>query len=185
MGVGREVKAGGARAVFFDRDGVINAAVLRDRKPHPPASADELEIDADAAAVVAGLRRRDFDVIVFTNQPDVARGTTPRAAVESIHTTIAERTAIDAFYVCYHDDADRCACRKPLPGMLLSASAERGIDLQRSYVVGDRWRDIEAGKRAGCRTVWIDRGYDEPPADAPARRVTNLLEAYEWIIHDC
>ncbi len=177
--------AGGARAVFFDRDGVLNAAVVRDRKPYPPSSVDELEIDAAAAAVAAGLHRRAFEVIVFTNQPDVARGTVPRGAVETIHRKLSEQVGIDAFYVCYHDDADRCACRKPLPGMLLNASAERGINLSRSYVVGDRWRDIEAGRRAGCRTVWIDRDYDEKPADAPACRVANLLQAYEWIVNDC
>lgn len=177
--------ARGVRAVFFDRDGVLNAAVVRDGKPYPPNSVDELEIDTDAAAVVEGLRGQAFEIIVFTNQPDVARGTVPRAAVESIHRRLREQTGIDAFYVCYHDDADACACRKPLPGMLLTASAERGIDLSRSYVVGDRWRDIEAGRRAGCRTVWIDRDYNEKPADAPASRVANLLEAYEWIVNDC
>jgi D-glycero-D-manno-heptose 1,7-bisphosphate phosphatase len=179
-----DAETSGTRAVFFDRDGVLNAAIVRDGKPYPPVSVDELRIDVAAAAVVEGLHGRGFDVVVFTNQPDVARGTVSLAAVESIHRTLREQVAIDAFYVCYHDDADACDCRKPSPGMLRSASAERGIDLSRSYVVGDRWRDIEAGRRAGCRTVWIDREYAEKPADAPACRVGSLLEAYEWIVND-
>lgn len=185
MGIRRKVSDPHARAVFFDRDGVLNAALVRERKPYPPRSVDDLEIDTDAEAVVARLRQRSFESIVFTNQPDVARGALQRSDVETIHRRLGARVAIDAFYVCYHDDADACACRKPEPGMLLSASTDRGIDLRRSYVVGDRWRDIEAGRRAGCRTIWIDRNYDERPPDKPDCRVSSLLEAYEWIVHDC
>ena len=137
------------RAVFLDRDGVLNRPVVRDGKPYPPASVEELEISPDAPAALAALKQAGFRLYVVTNQPDVARGSATRAAVERIHAALAEALPLDGFYVCYHDDSDRCECRKPKPGLLLAAAAEHGISLRASYLIGDRWRDIEAGQRAG------------------------------------
>lgn len=165
------------RAVFLDRDGVINRAVIRDGKPYPPANLAELEVLPRVPEALHRIRDAGFATIVVTNQPDVARGTTTRAEVEAINAVLAERLAIDEFRVCYHDSADNCECRKPEPGLLLQAARERGLDLAASYMVGDRWRDVEAGQRAGCQTIFIDYSYDEKQPERWNHRVASLWEA--------
>ncbi|GAB7521222.1 D-glycero-alpha-D-manno-heptose-1,7-bisphosphate 7-phosphatase [Paraburkholderia sp. 2C] len=172
------------RAVFLDRDGVINRAVVRDGKPFPPASVDETEILPGVAEALESLRDAGFLLIVVTNQPDVARGTTSKASVEAINAYLNAQLALDEFRTCYHDSADQCECRKPRPGSLLAAAAEHSIDLARSYMVGDRWRDIEAGERAGCKTVFIDYGYDEKRPESPSFTVASLLEASRIIVEE-
>ncbi|HEX3463945.1 MAG TPA: HAD family hydrolase [Candidatus Elarobacter sp.] len=183
MGSGRGA-TGLSPAVFLDRDGVVNAAIVREGRPHPPATLAELRFEPGAGACVERLREHGFRVVVVTNQPDVARGTTTRAAVETLNAAIGAELPLDGLYACYHDDADACPCRKPKPGMLLRAAEELGLDLAGSYMVGDRWSDVEAGRRAGCRTVWIERGYLERAAEHPDARVTTLAQACEWIIDD-
>jgi D-glycero-D-manno-heptose 1,7-bisphosphate phosphatase len=166
-------------AVFLDRDGVINRAIIRNGRPYPPATVDELEVPDDALAALRQLKAAGFALVVVTNQPDVARGQQTRAAVEAINAALAERLPLDEIRVCYHDDADDCDCRKPRPGLLLRPPA---YDLSRSVMVGDRWRDIGAGRRAGCRTVLIDAGYDEAMPEPPDIRVRSLAEATAWIL---
>lgn len=170
-----------SRAVFLDRDGVINRPVIRDGKPFPPSSAAELEILPDAPAALSRLRNAGFRLVVVTNQPDVARGTRSREEVERIHAALKSRLPLDGIRTCYHDDPDGCACRKPKPGLLVDAAREMGVDLKASYMVGDRWRDIEAGRSAGCATVFIDRGYTERRPSGYNVRVESLAEAAEWI----
>jgi D-glycero-D-manno-heptose 1,7-bisphosphate phosphatase len=171
------------RAVFLDRDGVLNEAIVRDGKPYPPAHLHELKIIPEAAAALQRLKRASLLLIVVTNQPDVARGTQTREGVESLHAAIAAALPLDAFYVCWHDDRDGCECRKPKPGMLLEAANRYAIDLQRSFLIGDRWRDVDAGHAAGCRTVQIDRGYNErSPQAAPDYSAASLTDAVDWIL---
>ncbi len=170
-------------AVFLDRDGVLNRAVVRDGKPFPPSSLDELELLPDVASSLLDLKAHGFALFVITNQPDVARGNQTRETVESIHQALASSLPIDGIFVCYHDDADHCACRKPLPGLLLEAQRKHNIDFSRSFVVGDRWRDVDAGHSAGVKTVLIDYGYRErKPAQPPEATVRSLREASDWII---
>jgi D-glycero-D-manno-heptose 1,7-bisphosphate phosphatase len=170
-------------AVFLDRDGVLNRAVVRDGKPFPPSSVDEIEVLPQVASSLLDLKAHGFALYVITNQPDVARGTATRAAVDAIHQALASTLPIDGIFVCYHDDADDCACRKPRPGLLLEAQSEHNIDLSRSFVVGDRWRDIDAGHSAGCKTVLIDYGYlERKPVQPPEATVRSLREAADWII---
>ena len=170
------------RAVFLDRDGVLNRAFVRDGKPYPPATLEALEILPGVADALARLRAAGFLLIVVTNQPDVARGTQRREVVDAMHARLAAVLPIDEFRVCDHDDAAQCGCRKPAPGMLTDAAAAWGIDLTASVLVGDRWRDVEAGRRAGCRTVFIDYGYAERQPDAPDASARSLAEAAEWIL---
>jgi D-sedoheptulose 7-phosphate isomerase len=170
-------------AVFLDRDGVLNRPVIRDGKPFPPTTPEELELAPDVAESLLDLKARGFALFVITNQPDVARGTQTRNAVESIHRALASSLPIDDIFVCYHDDADDCACRKPRPGLLLEAQRKHNIDLSRSFFIGDRWRDIDAGHAAGCKTILIDYGYSErKPAKPPEATVRSLREAADWII---
>lgn len=169
-------------AVFLDRDGVINAAIVRDGKPYPPARLEDVEVLPGVPAALADLRRAGYLLVVVTNQPDVARGTQRREVVDAIHARLRAALPLDAVYCCFHDDADRCACRKPAPGLLLEAARDLDIDLRASFLVGDRWRDTDAGAAAGCRTVFIDRNYAERrPRVFDAER-SSLAEAAAWIL---
>ena len=182
MGIGGLISAG-RRAVFLDRDGVINQAIVRDGKPYPPSGVGELKIVAGAAESLRDLKEAGFLLIVVTNQPDIARGTQDRAAVDAIHQALRKVLPLDNFFVCPHDDSDQCDCRKPRPGLLLRAAEKYDIDMSRSFMIGDRWRDVEAGASAGCATVWIDYGYREkrPVAEASAK-VDSIRAAADWIL---
>jgi D-glycero-D-manno-heptose 1,7-bisphosphate phosphatase len=143
----------------------------------------ELRIIPGAAQALRRLKDAGFLLVVVTNQPDVARGNQTREAVEELNGAVAAALPIDDFLTCFHDGADRCECRKPAPGLLLKAASIRNIDLSRSYLIGDRWRDIDAGASAGCRTVLIDYDYDERrPTATPDRVTTSLGDAVEWIL---
>lgn len=170
------------RAVFLDRDGVINRAIIRNGKPFPPEDLTELEILSGVEDALTSLHRAGYLLIVVTNQPDVARGATTQAAVEKINLFLESLLPLDEIRTCYHDSEDLCGCRKPQPGSLLSAARAHGIDLAKSFMVGDRWRDIEAGQRAGCRTCFIDYGYDEKQPNNEDFRVGSLLEAAQIIL---
>jgi D-glycero-D-manno-heptose 1,7-bisphosphate phosphatase len=177
------VGVGALKAVFLDRDGVLNRAIIRDSKPYPPASLSELEILPDVPEALSALKRCGFLLLVVTNQPDVARGTQQRAVVESINKRLRASLPVDDFFVCYHDGPDACACRKPKPGLLLQAAVKYRLDLTACYLIGDRWRDIEAGQAAGCATAWIDRGYAErSPSHPPTVRVSSCAEAALWVL---
>ncbi len=167
-------------AVFLDRDGVINRALVRDNKPFSPGRISQVEVLPGVPEALRRLRAAGYALIVVTNQPDVARGKQTREGVQAIHDYLATLVDVDEFRVCFHDDADGCPCRKPKPGLLTAAPAHA---LERSIVVGDRWRDIEAGRRAGCRAaVFVDYEYDDPtPVDADTR-VRSLAEAADWIL---
>ncbi|MCS6851845.1 MAG: HAD family hydrolase [Gemmataceae bacterium] len=169
------------RAVFLDRDGVINLAPIRHGKPQSPAGPDDTIILPGVPQALAELRAAGFLLIVATNQPNVAKGLQSRESVEAIHALLRRQLPLDAIKVCYHDDRDGCLCRKPKPGMLLEAAAEFDIDLSRSFMVGDRWRDVAAGHAAGCRSILVAYDYDEPPAQNPDAVVASLSDASRWI----
>ena len=174
------------RAVFLDRDGVLNRACGgADGKSHPPSSPEEVEILPGVVDACDALHRAGFLLIVVTNQPDVARGTQRRQVAERINDELRRRVPIDEVRVCYHDDGGGCTCRKPRPGLLVQAGQDLGIDLSNSFMVGDRSTDIEAGRRAGCKTVLIDseQGASGRPATGEADfEVDSLRNAVEWII---
>ena len=170
------------RAVFLDRDGVLNRAILREGKHHPPATLAELRLLAGVRDACRKLHESGFKLILITNQPDIARGATSAAQVAEINGRLQRYLDLDDIRVCPHDDAARCACRKPRPGLLLDAARNWNIDLPSSYIVGDRWRDVEAGHRAGCRAVFVDHGYRERRPDGPYLKVRSLREAATWIV---
>jgi transaldolase len=172
----------GRRAVFVDRDGVINRAVVRGGRPYPPARVEDVEILPGVVEAVEALRAVGFLVIVATNQPDVAAGRQTRAGVDAIHRLIRSAVPVDDVRTCPHVDADRCACRKPKPGLLVEAAGGWGIDLSRSFMVGDRWRDVGAGRAAGCRTVLVGDGYGETFPDMPHAVAGSLAEAAALIL---
>ncbi|HEX4566236.1 MAG TPA: HAD-IIIA family hydrolase [Vicinamibacterales bacterium] len=167
-------------AVFLDRDGVLNEPVVRDGKPYPPFSVGELVIADGVRAALDRLKSAHYRLVVVTNQPDVATGAQRREVVDAINAALVAALPLDEVRVCYHDDRAACDCRKPAPGLLLRAPEH---DLRRSVMVGDRWRDVEAGVRAGVGAcVLIDREYAEPMTIEPDARVRTLTEAADWIL---
>ncbi len=172
--------SGAARgAVFLDRDGVLNALVTREGRAVSPRRLEDFRLFPEAAAQVQRLRRRGLLVFVVTNQPDVARGHLAATDLEEMQLRVLAAFELDDVAVCPHDDSDRCSCRKPRPGMLLRLAERWGVDLRRSFVVGDTGKDIEAGRRAGCRTILIEgTGAEAGQSDStPDRSVASLDEA--------
>ena len=173
------------RAVFLDRDGVINRPLVQDGKPYPPGSLDEFELLPGVVEACRLLQEHGFLLVVATNQPDVGRGALSQAVVEAMHERMCALLPIDRVEVCYDPgQGEPSAFRKPAPGMLLRAARELGIDLAQSFMVGDRWRDIDCGAAVGCKTLFIDYGYDETLHQIPDFRASNLLEAAKIILHN-
>ena len=169
-------------AVFLDRDGVLNRAVVRDGKPYPPQTLDEFEILPGVEAAARRLKEEGFTLVLATNQPDVAKGLQTRDTIEAMHDHLRARVPLDAVKVCWCVEDPACDCYKPKAGMLIEAAAELDLDLSRSYMVGDRWRDVGAGHSAGCFTIFIDRGYDEALRDRPDAVCADLAEAASLIV---
>ena len=172
------------KSVFLDRDGVINRALIRDGHPFPPPSPNELEILPDVHVALNLLKEREFLLIIVTNQPDVARGKQKRESVEEMHSFLKNQLPLDDIFVCWHGQDGECDCRKPLPGMLLQASEKYGIDFGKSFMIGDRWRDVNVGYTAGCKTIFIDYQYDEPLHSQPDYITISIKDAAEWVLQN-
>lgn len=170
------------RAVFLDRDGVINQALLVEGVPRPPAALADIKILEGVVEAIRLLKSHKFVPVVVTNQPDVARGATSKIEIEAINSFIGGATDIEHFYTCFHDDADECDCRKPAPGLIFRAATDLELDVANSFLVGDRWRDILAGQRAGLESFFIDYSYLERAPQLPFITVSSLLEAVKIMI---
>ena len=169
------------RAVFFDRDGVLIRTDVRDGRPYAIRSCADLEMLPGARESVAIVRRLGFLAIGATNQPDVARGLVDLAEVNAMHDRIMHELSLDEIQVCFEVEGPQTHRYKPRPGMLLDAAAAHGIDLERSYMIGDRWRDVDAGRAAGCFCIFIDCGYAEDLRQRPDVIVPNVLAAANLI----
>ena len=169
------------RAVFLDRDGVLIETAVRNGKPYAITETDPAIVIDGVPEACARLKAAGFLLVLVTNQPDVARGTTSAGFVERTNNTLKAELGLDDVRACCHQASDQCHCRKPKPGMLTDAAAPMAIDLPASIMVGDRWSDVEAGRSAGCKTVLIDRRYDEQPARSPDHVARSLLDAVPWI----
>jgi D-glycero-D-manno-heptose 1,7-bisphosphate phosphatase len=168
-------------AVFIDRDGIINKVFIRNGLPYPPKNIEELTILDGVTEAIKKLKLNDILPIVVTNQPDVSRGIIKKSEVENINKLISNLTGIEFFFTCFHDESDNCPCRKPKPG-LLRAADQLNIDLNKSFMVGDRWKDIEAGQAAGCTNFYLDNSYLEKKPNLPFVRVSSLYEAVKEIL---
>ena len=176
----------GKPAIFLDRDGVLNKPVLRDGLPFPPARIEEFQLYPEVADGCAQLKQAGFLLVVVTNQPDVGRGTMSREVIEAMHEKLrATVPSLDEVDVCFHageNFGEPCECRKPRPGMLRRAALTHGIDLERSFLIGDRWRDVDCAHAAGCRAIFIDHGYREPLREKPEFTVKTFREAVATIL---
>jgi D-glycero-D-manno-heptose 1,7-bisphosphate phosphatase len=168
------------KTIFLDSDGVLNTAIIKDGKPLAPTSLAEFEIPGEVKPALERLKSAGYLLICVTNKPDIERGLMTQATVDAIYNKMRADLPLDDVFICYDENSD---CYKPKPGLLLTAAKKYDIDLAQSYMIGDRWRDVEAGQNAGCKTIWIDRGYTEkkpaPPADDT---VHSLAEAAQWIL---
>lgn len=169
------------KAVFLDRDGVLNQTIFRMGKPRAPYTLEEFKLFPGVTEAIELLKKSGFILVVVTNQPDVARGWVSRESVDMMNSEVIRILKVDSLKVCFHTEKDHCHCRKPKPGMLLEATKEFNIDLSSSYMIGDRISDVQAGKNAECTTILV--GSDETSlTPAPDLRVQSLLEAAQWII---
>lgn len=170
-------------AIFLDRDGVINQNVVRNGRPYAPTKIDDFIILPGVPEAVQAFHKAGYLVIVVTNQPDISAGRQSRQTVEAMHNRMRQSVPIDDIEICPHLDAANCDCRKPKAGMLFKAAEKHGIALDRSWMIGDRWRDIDAGRTAGCRTILVDYNYEnEPRPKDPDVVVHSLLEAVPFIV---
>ena len=170
----------GRRAVFLDRDGVLVETLVRDNRAFAALSLAEFQIAAGAGSEVARLRGAGLLPLVFTNQPDVGRGRLTPDTLEEMHVRLRRAVPVEDIFVCGHDGGAGCECRKPKPGLLQAAAEKWDVDLRRSFVIGDRWQDIDAGRAVGCYTILIERSYSgDPAADA---RVPDLAGAVQIVL---
>lgn len=171
-----------ARAVFLDRDGVINRSEVRRGKPFAPCRLEDFRLLPGVANAVQALKRAGFLVIVVTNQPDIGHGWTEQAVVEAMHDKLRRAMPIDGVMMCPHCQDEGCDCRKPKPGLLLRAAKQWNINLKKSFMVGDRWSDIVAGQAAECYTVFVNRGYEKTRLATPDNCATSLISATRLIL---
>jgi D-glycero-D-manno-heptose 1,7-bisphosphate phosphatase len=169
------------RAVFLDRDGVINRSPCIDGKPYAPRRFEDFRLLPGAAAAVSDLKRAGFLAIVVTNQPDVGNGLMAREALDAMHARLVRSVAVDAVLVCPHRQNEGCECRKPKPGLIRRAIAQFAIEPSASYLIGDRWSDVAAGKAAALTTIFVDRGYAEARPQRSDLVVKSLAEAARLI----
>jgi transaldolase len=172
----------GVAAVFLDRDGVLVESAEVEGVPTPIPHGGTLQLRPGVEEACRQLRAAGLPLVCVTNQPDIARGTVTMESVRAANAELQARLSLDAILICPHDDADDCDCRKPRPGLLLSAASTLGIDPKLSVMVGDRWRDVEAGRRAGCATIFIDNGYHERLPDRPDVTARGLDEVVPEIL---
>ena len=170
------------KAVFLDRDGVLNAVVMTNGIPTPPRNIEDVVLLPDVAEAISLLKNKSFEIVVVTNQPDYARGISSKTEIIEINAVFRRELEIEHIYTCFHDDWHNCDCRKPKPGLLKRAASELGIDLQSSFMIGDRWRDIAAGQAAECLCYFIDYGYHEKSPNSPFTQVSSLMEATQLIL---
>ena len=182
LGAAAGISSGMKRAVFLDRDGVLNEAPVDDGRPYSPRRLEDFRILPGVRTPLERLSRSGFLLIIATNQPDVAQGRVAREVVEAMHERLKKELPLDDIRVCYEIDGPACFCYKPKPGMLLDAARDHAIDLHQSFMVGDRWRDVGCGRSAGCTTIFIDRHYAEPLKEEPDARCQDLSEAAEIIL---
>jgi len=168
------------RAVFLDRDGVVNKVQIRNGRVVTPRSFSEFELVEGIGLEVRRIKQAGFFVFVITNQPDVARGLLPVGELEKMSAAVRSEVPVDEVWVCPHDDAAGCDCRKPKPGMVRRAREEYGIAIEDSYLIGDNWKDMELARAAGCRGILIDAPYNQE--FSCFRRVRNIREAVDLVL---
>ncbi len=171
-------------AAFIERDGVLNRVRVERQHQVSPLSLDDFHVNTGAAPLLRQLRSAGFLIIATTNQPGLSRGYQSRRLLDQMHERLCRELPLDDVLVCPHDESDQCPCRKPKAGLLFEARYKWQLDLDRSYVISDKWQDAEAALTAGCTSLLIDspwRGsvhHDLVLSDLP-RVVAKLLDLHQ------
>ncbi len=166
------------KIAFLDRDGVINEPIVIHGKPFAPTKFEQFRVLPKVADSLRILKDLGFLTVTVTNQPDISLGRQNLDELDAIHSFLLKNYAIDLIKVCIHTDDHGCKCRKPKPGMLLEVAMKYEISIDSCFMIGDRWRDVEAGQRAGCGTnFYIDYKYLEKRPSGSFETVNSL--------HDC
>jgi D-glycero-D-manno-heptose 1,7-bisphosphate phosphatase len=143
------------QAVFIERDGVLNAAKVEKQQQVTPLTLEEFRLYEDAAPLLRSLKAAGLLLIVTTNQPGLSRGYQSRRELDRMHERLRKVFPLDDILVCPHDETDRCPCRKPKPGLLTEAAFKWHLNLDRSFVISDKWQDAEAARIAGCTSLLL------------------------------
>lgn len=168
-------------AVFFDRDGTLNRSNFDGNKSHAPTTFADFEIFPEAIYVISRLKELGFQIIVITNQPTIATGVLPLSELEKMNKLLLDTLKVNAIHYCPHTDHVLCNCRKPEPGMLFAARDEHDLDLSKSFMVGDTWKDVIAGQKAGCKTILLRRQWSEEDKCNPDFVIDKLSQALDII----
>ena len=172
------------KAIFLDRDGVINEVIYHKgiNKPSSPWKIDEFKFINGIEETLHRFKEKNYKLFIITNQPDIARQNIEKGVTEQINKKIFEKLPIDDIQICPHDDSDKCCCRKPKPGMIMDLAYHYDIDLDKSFLIGDGWKDMNAGSQAGCKTILIQKSYNkEVEADF---KVLDLNTAGDIILNE-
>lgn len=173
------------KAIFIDRDGVINQLVSRDGGKYSPRLVTDFQIFPSVPNAIKQIREAGYLVVVVTNQPDISRGLLKPHVLDEMHQLLRAICQVDAIYVCPHDNSDDCLCRKPLPGMLLQAATDLSIDLNNSWMIGDRATDMQAGNAVGLSNIFIASGQEQRSEHTPEKGIVasfiTLFEAIQFI----
>ena len=149
------------RAVFFDRDGVLNNLVFRDGDYYSPRNLNNFKFFNDAEKVIHTIRDKGYLAIIVSNQPDIARGYLKKSVLNEMTKQLFDKLSVDDVFYCMHDDPDVEECRKPDPGLIIKAQKKWGIDLNQSLMVGDTEKDQGTAKNAGVKFILISRSYND------------------------
>ena len=169
------------KAIFLDRDGVINNIIVSNGLPLSPLKFEEFKILPGVRESISKLKKLNFFCILVTNQPDVSRGKIKKDTVIKMNEYLKKELSLNDVFACFHDDKDNCQCRKPKPGLILDATKKWNINLNKSYMIGDRWKDIDAGTVSGCKTIFIDNKYNESIKSKPNYVSKDLFNAVKII----
>ena len=173
-------------AIFLDRDGVINFTKIIRGKPYAPKYYKDFRIFSNTEKCLNSIKQMGFLAIVITNQPDIGNKKTSHLEVKKMHDKLYSLKTIDKIYVCPHSQLENCVCRKPSPYLFFSAKKEFNIDMKKSWMIGDRYTDIQAGNVAGLKTIFIDRKYKETlNKQISCKKVNSLIEAINYIKNYC
>ena len=152
------------KAIFLDRDGVINEPIFRDgniNKPIAPWEIDEFKLFDNIINPLNIIKKMGYHIFIVTNQPDISKGILKISTIKKMNNIIMSKLPIDEIMFCPHLDSHRCVCRKPKPGMVNILAKKWEISLSDSFFIGDNWKDIECGKGAGCTTILLDKYYNK------------------------
>lgn len=169
-------------AIFLERDGILNMERLEGTHAAPPMVLEQFQLNHEALEPLQQLKAAGFLLIATTNQPLLSGGTLLRQELDRMHTLLRKSFSLDDIFVCPHDSSDFCPCRKPKPGLLTEAAFKWHINLDKSYVVSNKWQDSEAARAAGCTSLMIQspfngKGHHDivlPSLSAVAERILRI-----------